>query len=147
MIHQLLFLALYLGLMPLVLMSPFVGVLIYDWIDYLPPGDIYSASLLSNYLSLTIGALTFLVWLFREEKTIPRPLSVMLLMVALLIWMNITWQFALAPWAGRREMGPHGQGHRIRYLDRANAYLPRASRGVRLGVCARRDLFRGAERY
>jgi probable O-glycosylation ligase (exosortase A-associated) len=100
MIHQLLFLALYLGLMPLVLMSPFVGVLIYDWIDYLPPGDIYSASLLSNYLSLTIGALTFLVWLFREEKTVPRPLSVMLLMVALLIWMNITWQFALAPWAG-----------------------------------------------
>jgi putative inorganic carbon (hco3(-)) transporter len=101
MLHQLLFLALYLGLMPMVLVSPFVGVLIYDWIDYLPPGDIYSASLLSNYLSLTIGALTFFVWLLREEKTVPRPLSVMLLMAGLLIWMNITWLFALAPEAGQ----------------------------------------------
>ena len=147
MIHQLLFLALYLGLMPLVLMSPFVGVLIYDWIDYLPPGDIYSASLLSNYLSLTIGALTFLVWLFREEKTIPRPLSVMLLMVALLIWMNITWQFALAPWAGEGKWDRTVKVIGFAILTAQMLYLPRASRGVRLGVCARRDLFRGAERH
>lgn len=100
MLHQILFLAFYLGLLPMVLASPFVGVLIYDWIDYLPPWDIYSASLLANYLALTTGALTFFVWLVREEKTVPRPMSVMLLMAALLIWMNITWLHALVPAAG-----------------------------------------------
>lgn len=97
MLHEALFLALYLGLMPLVLLSPFSGVLIYHWLDYLPPDQVYQDTLLSSYLSLTIGALTFLVWLIKEKKTMPRPLWIILLMTALLLWMNITSYRALAP--------------------------------------------------
>jgi hypothetical protein len=33
MLHQALFLALYLGLLPAVMYSPFAGVLFYDWLD------------------------------------------------------------------------------------------------------------------
>jgi putative inorganic carbon (HCO3(-)) transporter len=100
MLHEALFLAFYLGLLPIVLFSPFTGVLLYDWLDYLPPGDVYSETLLSNYLSLTVGALTFFVWIVREKKTLPRPLPIILLMVALFLWVNVTWYYALAPAAG-----------------------------------------------
>ena len=61
MLHQILFITVYLGLLPIALVSPFTGVLIYDWLDYLPPDDVYSVTLLPGNLSFIIGALTFLV--------------------------------------------------------------------------------------
>jgi probable O-glycosylation ligase (exosortase A-associated) len=93
----------YLGLLPAVLASPFAGALLYYWLDYLPPGEIYFAALLPGYLSLTTGALTFVVWLFRENKALPRPSTIMFLMMALLVWINITWHYALAPQAGAMQ--------------------------------------------
>ena len=99
MLHQALFLAFYLGLLPAVLFSPFVGVLLFDWLDYLPPDAVYTDALFSDYLSFVIGALSFLAWLIREKKTLPRPLLVTLLMAALLLWVNVTSLFALAPQA------------------------------------------------
>ena len=99
MLHQILFIAFYLGLLPAVLMSPFVGVLIYYWFDYLPPDQVYLFDLIPD-LSFATGALTFVVWLIREKKTPPRPLLIMLLMAVLLVWMNITWLYALAPDTG-----------------------------------------------
>jgi probable O-glycosylation ligase (exosortase A-associated) len=103
MLHQILFLAVYLGLLPVVLVSPFAGVLIYYWLDYLPPEEVYSVTLLPGYLSLTTGALSFVMWLFLEKKTLPRPLLVMLLMAALLLWVNITSLYALVPNAATFE--------------------------------------------
>lgn len=97
MLHQILFLGFFLGLLPTVLVSPFAGVLIYYWLDYLPPDDVYSNTLLSGYLSLATGALTFFVWLFSEKKTPPRPLLVIVLMSAMLVWINITSFYALVP--------------------------------------------------
>jgi len=44
-----------------------------------------------------MGALTFILWLFREKKTLPRSLLIMLLMGAMLIWINITSYYALLP--------------------------------------------------
>ena len=103
MLHQALFLALFLGLLPLILVSPFAGVLMYYWLDYLPPEQVYSLTLLPGYLALTIGALTFTVWLFAEQKALPRPLVVFSLMVALLLWINVTSAYALAPHVGTYE--------------------------------------------
>jgi putative inorganic carbon (hco3(-)) transporter len=103
MFHQILFLAFYLGLLPTVLMSPFAGVLIYDWLDYLPPDEVYSASLFPDYLSFAIGALTFISWLAQEKKTVPRSLLVMVLMTAILLWVNVTALYALAPKAATFE--------------------------------------------
>ncbi len=99
MLHQTLFLLFYFGLLSATLSSAFVGVLLYEWLDYLPPDQVYAATLLPNYLALTAGALTFFVWLIREKKTVPRPLPVIMLMTALLIWVNVTSFNALAPQA------------------------------------------------
>jgi putative inorganic carbon (HCO3(-)) transporter len=103
MLHQILFIALYLWILPQVLISPFTGVLLYHWLDNLPPDDAYTVTLLPGNLSFITGALTFLVWLVREKKMFPRPLLITLLMVALLGWINVTWQFALVPSAGEFE--------------------------------------------
>ena len=97
MLHQLLFLPFFLGLFSAVLFSPFAGVLLYYWLDDLPPDQVYSAILLSGNLSFAIGALTFLMWLILEKKTVPRPLLVTLLMIALLLWVNVTSLYALVP--------------------------------------------------
>jgi probable O-glycosylation ligase (exosortase A-associated) len=103
MLHEILFLALYLGLLPTVLVSPFTGVLLYHWLDNLPPDDVYTFTLFPEYLSFITAALTFFMWLILEKKTIPRAPLVMLLMIALLLWVNITWHYALAPEAGAFE--------------------------------------------
>src|SRR5437016_12796498 len=97
MLHEILFLGLYVWTLSTVLDSPFACVLLYHWLDNLPPDEVYSVTLLPGYLSFVTGALTFFMWLIREKKTIPRPVLATLLMVALLIWVNITWRYALAP--------------------------------------------------
>lgn len=97
MLHQILFLVIYLGLLPTVLVSPFAGVLMYKWLEDLPPDRVYSATLLPVDLSFVVGVLTFLLWLVRERKAIPRPSVLFFALVALLIWINITSLWALAP--------------------------------------------------
>ena len=101
MLHQILFLSFYLGVVPAMLMSPFAGVLLYCWLDNLPPDQVYAVTLIPEYASFAIGALTFLTWLILEKKTVPRPLPVLLLMIALLLWVNVTSLYALAPAPGR----------------------------------------------
>ena len=103
MLHQILFLSFYLGMVPAMLMSPFAGVLLYCWLDNLPPDQVYAVTLIPEYASFAIGALTFLTWLILEKKTVPRPLPVLLLMIALLLWVNVTSLYALAPGAGSYE--------------------------------------------
>jgi probable O-glycosylation ligase (exosortase A-associated) len=103
MLHQILFLPLYLGMVPAVLMSPFAGVLLYYWLDNLPPDQVYAVTLIPDYASFAVGALTFLTWLILEKKTVPRPLPVLLLMIALLLWINLTTLYALASGVGLYE--------------------------------------------
>jgi probable O-glycosylation ligase (exosortase A-associated) len=96
-LHELVFVVFYLGLLPTVLISPFAGVLIYYWLDWLPPNEVYMDTLLPANLSFIIGALTFLLWLFREKKAVPRAPAIMALMAAILIWINLTAYNAAAP--------------------------------------------------
>src|SRR5438067_10348980 len=97
MLHQALFLALYLGLLPVFFVSPFAGVLLYQWLDYLPPNEVYSLTLIPGYLALVTGALTFLLWIVKERKTLPRPFGIILCLLGLLIWINVTTHYALVP--------------------------------------------------
>jgi len=97
MLHEILFVILYLGLLPVVLVSPFAGVLLYYWLDWLPPDQVYQDTLLPANLSFTVGALTFVLWIFREKKRIPSSPLLTAIMAAMLIWINITSLKALAP--------------------------------------------------
>jgi probable O-glycosylation ligase (exosortase A-associated) len=97
MFHQLLFLAVYLGLLFGTVISPFVGVLLYTWIENLPPEHTYQFTLFPGNLSLVVGALTFFMWLIWEKKTIPKPPALVLPLVLLLVWINVTTFYALVP--------------------------------------------------
>src|SRR4051794_39929796 len=97
MIHQIIFLTVFIGLLPTILISPMAGVLIYKWFEYLTPAQAYTVTFLPGYISLVTGALTFLVWVVKEKKTLPRPPGLLLLLIALLIWINITTLYALVP--------------------------------------------------
>lgn len=103
MLHQFLFLSMFLFLLPQVIVSPFVGVLLYHWLDNLPPDEVYTLTLIPGYIALITGALTFLGWLFREKKVLPEPLLLISLMASLLIWVNVSWLYALVPAAGAFE--------------------------------------------
>jgi probable O-glycosylation ligase (exosortase A-associated) len=95
MLHQIIFLPV-LMLVPIVIMSPFVGVLIYKWLEDLPPASTYSVTQFEN-LSLIVGALTFFSWLLVDKKAMPKPRFLLFALIALLVWVNITTLFALVP--------------------------------------------------
>ncbi|HJU17014.1 MAG TPA: putative O-glycosylation ligase, exosortase A system-associated [Stellaceae bacterium] len=97
MLRQVLFVLAYLGLLPAIIPSPFTGVLIYKWLEYLPPDSAYSVSVLPDRLSFTVAGLTFLFWLIREKKTLPQPPLLMVMLVVFFVWINLTTWFALVP--------------------------------------------------
>src|SRR6266566_9260628 len=100
MLHQALFIFFYMGLLPTLLISPFAGVLMYHWLDYLPPNEVYATTIVPDNISFITAVLTFLIWVLREEKAILRPIWIVFVMVLLLVWINITWLYALVPEAG-----------------------------------------------
>lgn len=97
MLHEAIVLALYLGLFPFIFVSPYAGILLYYWLDWLPPTSVYNDTMLPHNFSFLVGAVTFCVWLAREKKTVPRPVLVIALMSMYFIWFNVTWHFAVDP--------------------------------------------------
>lgn len=97
MLRQMLFLLMYFGLLPAIVISPFAGVLIYKWLEYLPPGDVYYVTLLPDKLSFAIAAITILMWALREKKSLPRAPLAFSLLILFFIWTNFTSLFALMP--------------------------------------------------
>lgn len=97
MLHQILFIVAFLGLLPMVIMSPFIGTIVYKWMEYLPPNMTYEVYLLPDRLSFFIGAFTFLFWLLREKKDLPRPPWLILVLIVYFVWINVTTYFALVP--------------------------------------------------
>jgi probable O-glycosylation ligase (exosortase A-associated) len=95
--RQAVFILAYSGLLPLILVSPFAGVLVYKWLELMPPEGAYYVYLLPGRLSLVVAALTFLSWLLKEEKGLPTQRSLILVLAALFLWINLTSLFALAP--------------------------------------------------
>lgn len=95
--RQMLFLLMYFGLMPAILVSPFAGVLVYKWLEYLSPGDVYYVTLLPDKLSFVIAAITIAAWILREKKSLPRAPFIFILLIVFFIWINFTYLFALVP--------------------------------------------------
>ena len=56
MITEALFFIAYLVVLPIVFMFPYAGALAYEWLQYMPPYDVYNAYGLSNF-SLIMGGL------------------------------------------------------------------------------------------
>lgn len=93
-----LFLVVYvLGLLPVVLRWPHVGILLWAWISYMNPHRLSWGFAFDFRFAMVIGAAVIIGWLVsRERKSVPGdPITV--LIIALAVWVSITTVFALAP--------------------------------------------------
>lgn len=99
MITESLFLISYLILLPIAFMFPFGGALAYEWLQYMPPNSVYNAGAFSN-LSLVMGAVAIILWLFRDKKTMPKPTWLFAVFVIYAIWLQITELVSIVPNGG-----------------------------------------------
>ena len=99
MITESLFLISYLILLPIAFMFPFGGALAYEWLQYMPPNSVYTAGAFSN-LSLVMGAVAIIIWLFRDKKLMPKPTWLFATFVTYAIWLQITELTSIVPNGG-----------------------------------------------
>ena len=85
------------GSLPLIVVKPHVGVLVWSWIGYMNPHRLTWGFAYDFSFALVVGLVTIGAWLFsRERKTLPwHPL--VLLLAAFAAWVSFTTLFAAYP--------------------------------------------------
>ena len=76
------------GSVPLILVKPHIGVLVYSWISYMNPHRLAWGFAYNFQFAMLIGAVTVLAWMIsREPKRIPLS-KVTVLVVAFAAWIS-----------------------------------------------------------
>jgi probable O-glycosylation ligase (exosortase A-associated) len=85
------------GSLPLIVVKPHVGVLVWSWIGYMNPHRLAWGFAYDFSFAMVVGLVTIAAWLFsREPKTLPwHPL--VLLLAAFAAWVSFTTLFAAYP--------------------------------------------------
>ena len=85
------------GSLPMILIKPHVGVLVWSWIGYMNPHRLTWGFAYDFPFAMVVGAVTIAAWLFsREPKTVPwHPLVLLLALFA--AWVSFTTLFAAFP--------------------------------------------------
>jgi probable O-glycosylation ligase (exosortase A-associated) len=85
------------GSLPLIIVKPHVGVLVWSWIGYMNPHRLTWGFAYHFQFAMAVGLVTIAAWLFsREPKTLPRhPLVLLLAIFA--AWISFTTLFAAYP--------------------------------------------------
>lgn len=85
------------GSVPVILVKPHVGVLVFSWISYMNPHRLTWGFAYDFSFALLVGSVTIVAWLIsREPKRLPwSPVTVLL--VAFTAWISITTYFATYP--------------------------------------------------
>ena len=85
------------GSLPLIVVKPHVGVLVWSWIGYMNPHRLTWGFAYDFSFAMVVGLVTIAAWLFsREPKTLPwHPL--VLLLAAFAAWVSFTTLFAAYP--------------------------------------------------
>jgi probable O-glycosylation ligase (exosortase A-associated) len=85
------------GSLPLIIVKPHVGVLVWSWIGYMNPHRLTWGFTYDFSFAMVVGLVTIAAWLFsREPKTVPwHPLVLMLAVFA--AWVSFTTLFAEYP--------------------------------------------------
>ncbi|MDB5364110.1 MAG: O-antigen ligase [Rhodospirillales bacterium] len=96
-VRQLLFIMVYLTLLPCIFVSPFIGIIVYKWLEYMPPSVVYYANALPNQYSLFVALITIGVWTFTEKKVVPRPFWLLAIFLCFVLWTQITTYLAVFP--------------------------------------------------
>jgi probable O-glycosylation ligase (exosortase A-associated) len=85
------------GALPLIVVKPHVGVLVWSWIGYMNPHRLTWGFAYDFSFSMVVGLVTITAWLFsREPKTLPRH-PLVLLLAAFAAWVSFTTLFAAYP--------------------------------------------------
>lgn len=85
------------GAIPMILMRPHIGVLVWSWIGYMNPHRLAWGFAFNFPFAAIIGAVTlFGLLISNERKKIPMT-SVTIVLILFVIWMNVTTLFALDP--------------------------------------------------
>ncbi len=85
------------GSVPLILVKPHIGVLVFSWISYMNPHRLTWGFAYNFHFVLLIGATTILAWVIsREPKRLPWS-GITLLLIAFTLWISFTTLFALYP--------------------------------------------------
>ncbi len=83
--------------LPMILVRPYYGVLMYSWLSYMNPHRITWGAAYNFPFAMIVGATTIVAWLIsREPKRIPI-CGATVLLVAFTLWLNVTTLFALVP--------------------------------------------------
>ena len=85
------------GSLPLIVIKPHVGVLVWSWISYMNPHRLTWGFTYDFPLAMVVGVVTIVAWLFsREPKSLPwHPLVLLLAIFA--AWVSFTTLFAAYP--------------------------------------------------
>jgi len=85
------------GSVPLILVKPHIGVLVFSWISYMNPHRFTWGFAYNFHFAFLVGATTILAWIIsREPKRLPWN-GVTLLLIAFTLWVSFTTLFALYP--------------------------------------------------
>jgi probable O-glycosylation ligase (exosortase A-associated) len=97
MMRSLLVALLVFGSLPVIVIKPHVGVLVWSWIGYMNPQTLTWGFAENFPFAMVVGAVTIAAWLFsREPKTVPwHPLVLLMAMFA--AWISFTTLFAAYP--------------------------------------------------
>ncbi len=85
------------GSIPAIFAAPFVGVLVFTWLNYMSPHKITYSFASGLPLIEIFGLLTGILWLLSPRKLLPKPTFLFVTLACFFIWFNVTTLFALAP--------------------------------------------------
>jgi len=83
--------------LPVTVIRPYAGLLVYSWLSYMNPHRITWGPAFNFPFAMIVGATTLAAWLIsKEPKRIPW-CGVTVLLAAFVFWINVTTLFALVP--------------------------------------------------
>ena len=93
-----------LGCLPVILVKPYFGVLVWSWISYFNPHRFVWGFATEIRFALIVGGLTIIAYLFsREPKRLPSS-SLTVVLFLFIGWIAFAELFALYPWEGEGDL-------------------------------------------
>jgi len=95
--RDLLLLAALCGIVPMILQSPFIGLLAWMWLSLMNPHQEVEGFLHAAPLNIWFAGLTILAWAGSKERKLPPANAFVLLLMAFAVWACVSTYFALVP--------------------------------------------------
>jgi len=80
--------------LPVILVSPYVGVLVFSWVSYMNPHRLTWGFASGIPWTMIVGVLTFAAWFFSRENKKPPMTTITVLTVIFVVWCGITTALA-----------------------------------------------------